>query len=125
MGPYYVSLGRGMGRTEVEGTPYVPRSRSRETTFRENLDDWSRVREEVSALALRVADDVLEEGRDVARVGVKVRYAPFLTRTRSITLPEATRDAAVLGAAAAEVLGWFDPAKPVRLLGVRAEFVEP
>lgn len=125
MGPYYVSLGRGMGRTEVEGTPYVPRSRSRETTFRENLDDWSRVREEVSALALRVADDVVEEGRDVARVGVKVRYAPFLTRTRSITLPEATRDAAVLEAAAAAVLGWFDPAKPVRLLGVRAEFVEP
>lgn len=123
MGPYYVSLGRGMGRTEMEGAAYVPRSRSRETTFDENLEDWDRVRAEVAALAARVAADVAGEARDVARVGVKVRYAPFLTTTRSRTLDAPTRDPAVLEAAALEVVEWFRRDRAVRLLGVRAEFV--
>ncbi|WP_181783372.1 DNA polymerase IV [Pseudonocardia pini] len=124
MGPYYVSLARGMGRTEMEGAPYVPRSRSRETTFAENIEDWARVRAEVAALAARVSADVAEEGRDVARVGVKVRYAPFLTTTRSLTLAGPTRDPAHLEAAALEVAGWFRTDRPVRLLGVKAEFVD-
>jgi DNA polymerase-4 len=124
MGPYYVSLGRGMGRTEMEASPYVPRSRSRETTYPANLEDWTAVLAEVSALSARVAEDVAAEGRDVARVGVKVRYAPFLTRTRSTTLPAPTRDPAVLEAAALEVAGWFRQDRAVRLLGVRAEFVD-
>ena len=33
MGPRYVGIARGQGRTEVMGTPYVPRARSRETTY--------------------------------------------------------------------------------------------
>ena len=124
MGPYYVSLGRGMGRTEMEGAPYVPRSRSRETTYDENIDDWPRVLAEVAALSARVSADVAEEGRDVARVGVKVRYVPFLTTTRSRTLDAPTRDPAVLEAAALEVAGWFRRDRPIRLLGVKAEFAE-
>ncbi|WP_344417080.1 DNA polymerase IV [Pseudonocardia ailaonensis] len=122
MGPYYVSLGRGMGRTEMEATPWVPRSRSRETTFDVNLENWTAVLAEIRVLSARVSGDVEAEGRDVARVGVKVRYAPFLTRTRSLTLPAPTRDPAVLEAAALEVAGWFPHDRPVRLLGVRAEF---
>jgi DNA polymerase-4 len=123
MGPYYVSLGRGTGRTEMEGAPYVPRSRSRETTYDTNIEEWERVLAEISALSARVATDVAVEDRDVARVGVKVRYAPFLTTTRSRTLDEPTRDPAVLEAAALEVVGWFRRDRPIRLLGVKAEFV--
>ncbi|GAA4542619.1 DNA polymerase IV [Pseudonocardia xishanensis] len=124
MGPYYVSLGRGMGRTEMEGAAYVPRSRSRETTYDQDIDDWTRVLAEISALSVRVSADVADEGRDVARVGVKVRYAPFLTTTRSRTLDSPTRDPAVLEAAALEVAGWFRRDRPIRLLGVKAEFAE-
>ena len=121
MGPWYVQLARGLDTDVVEGTPYVARSRSRETTFQTNLTDWALVRAAVSELTLRVAQDVVDEGRPAVRVGVKVRFAPFLTHTRSITLPGPTSDAAALEAAALEVVEWFEHDRPIRLLGVRAE----
>jgi DNA polymerase-4 len=122
LGPWYVQLGRGIGRATVEGTPWVPRSRSHETTFQENLTGWDDVRAEVATLARRVATDIGEEGRPAARVAVKVRFAPFSTYTRSATLDAPTQDAEVLAAAALDVLEKFTSRRPVRLLGVRAEF---
>jgi DNA polymerase-4 len=123
MGPWYVRLARGRGSSSVVGTPYVPRSRSRETTFQTNLADWDQVRVEVVELARRLAADVVAERRLAIRVGVKVRFAPFFTYTRSMTLDEPTSDAAALADAAVRVLERFDDRRPVRLLGVRAEFL--
>jgi DNA polymerase-4 len=122
MGPYYVQLGRGIGRVRVEGTPWVRRSLSHETTFPTDLTDWADVRAEVVALARRVAAEVVPEEREVARVAVKVRFAPFTTRTRSATLTAPTTDAAAIEAGALDVLGLFTPGRAVRLVGVRAEF---
>ena len=121
LGPWYVQLGRGIGRVEVRGEPWVARSHGREETFPADLTDWADVRAAAVALAHRVAEDVRAEGRPAARVGVKVRFAPFTTKTRSITLPEPTSDPATLEAAALEVLERFRPGRPVRLVGVRAE----
>jgi DNA polymerase-4 len=123
MGPWYRDLALGAGDREVTATPWVAKSRSREVTFQENLTDWAVITDEVVKLANRVADDVVIEGRPALRVGVKVRYAPFITRTRSMTLPGPTSDAADIEQAALAVLGWFDTGRAVRLLGVRAEFV--
>ena len=122
MGPYFVQLGRGIGRARVEGTPWVARSRSRETTFPTDLDDWADVRREVAALARRVAADVAAEDRPAARVGVKVRFVPFTTRSRSVTLPTPTADAAEIAAGALAALDMFTTRRAVRLVGVRAEF---
>jgi DNA polymerase-4 len=122
LGPWYVQLGRGIGRATVEGTPWVPRSRSHETTFQENLTEWADVRTEVAALARRVAAEIGTDGRPAARVAVKVRFAPFSTYTRSATLDAPTTDAESFAAAALEVLEKFTSRRPVRLLGVRAEF---
>ncbi|HEY6739925.1 MAG TPA: DNA polymerase IV [Actinopolymorphaceae bacterium] len=122
MGPWYRTLGRGEDRSPVIGTPYVPRSRSRETTFQQNLTDWDDVRREIVRLAQRVTEDVRAEGRPAARVGVKVRFAPFVTQTRSVGLAEPTSDGAVIEAGALAALEKFDARRPVRLLGVRAEF---
>ncbi len=122
MGPRYVGIARGQGRTEVFGTPYVPRARSREVTFQQNLVDRPEVRHQIRLLAEQVTADVRDEGRLVARVGLKVRFAPFVTATRSATLPLATADLAVITAAALEILERFDQDRPIRLLGVRAEF---
>jgi DNA polymerase IV len=122
LGPWYVQLGRGIGRTRVEGTPWVPRSRGHETTFQENLTDWADVRTEVAALARRVAADIDAEGRPAARVAVTVRFAPFSTYTRSVTLDSPTVDPDRLATAALDVLERFTSRRPVRLLGVRAEF---
>ena len=125
MGPWYVQLARGLDSSPVVGTPYVARSRSRETTFQHDLTDWPRIRDAVSQLARRVAGDVLAEQRPAARIGVKVRFAPFFTHTRSMTLAEPTSSAEAIEAAALEVLEWFEHDRPVRLLGVRAEFPAP
>ncbi|MQA13388.1 MAG: DNA polymerase IV [Pseudonocardiaceae bacterium] len=124
MGPWYVQLARGLDRSPVVGTPYVPRSRSREITFQADLTDWAQVRAEVAVLARRVAADVRDDGRPVARVAVKVRFAPFWTHTRSRTLDAPTTDEAALEAAALEVLERFEHDRSIRLLGVRGEFAD-
>ncbi|WP_092526644.1 DNA polymerase IV [Amycolatopsis arida] len=122
LGPWYRQLALGAGDNEVTATPYVPRSRSRETTFQRNLTDRALLDEHVAALAHRVADDVRAEGRPAVRVAVKVRFAPFVTQTRSRTLPAPTGDAGEIERAALELLDRFTLTRPVRLLGVRAEF---
>jgi DNA polymerase-4 len=124
MGPYYWLLANGAGDTEVSDTPYVPRSRSREVTFQEDLTDPAALAEQVRLLARHVAQDVVDEGRPAARIGVKIRYAPFVTKTRSLTLSAPTSAAEEIERAALEVLSDLERDRPVRLLGVRAEFAE-
>lgn len=127
MGPWYRALALGGGDATVTAAPYVPRSRSREVTFQRNVTDPQELERHLVELARRVADDVHEEGRPVARMGVKVRFAPFFTHTRSVTLAAPTRDPAVIGQGARDALARFagdHPLdRPIRLLGVRAEFV--
>jgi DNA polymerase IV len=125
MGPWYRRLGRGADSSPVDATPYVPRGHGRETTFQENLTDWSVVEAETRRLAGRVLEDIETEGRRAVRVGMKLRYAPFETRTRSLTLPGPTFDAVVIEQAALELLGRFDSTRAVRLLGVRLEMESP
>ncbi len=115
-GPWLVLLGRGRGDAEVDPTPYVARSHGREVTFQQNIKDWAQVGEEVARLARQVADEVSE--RIVARVVVKVRFAPFVTVTHGVALTGTIEDAA------RAALGQFTPGRPVRLLGVRAEFAD-
>jgi DNA polymerase-4 len=125
MGPWYRRLGRGVDSAAVDPDPWVPKAHGRETTFQRDLDDWREVTDEVRRLAARVADDLAAEGRPAARVGVKVRYTPFETRQRSLTLPEPSGDAAVLAGAAVTLVGRFDHTRRVRLVGVRAEMTPP
>jgi len=125
IGPWMVQLGRGNGRRTVIGTPWVAKSHSRETTFQQNLEDWQEVRRELTGLVARVHRDVLDDGREVGRVAVKVRFAPFFTSTRSAKLKQPTAELAALETAVLEVLERFDHERAVRLLGVRAEFADP
>jgi nucleotidyltransferase/DNA polymerase involved in DNA repair len=122
IGPWLVQTARGLGSAEVSAEPYVPRSRSRETTFQHNIADWARVREEVLRLAGQVTRDVEAEQRPAVRIVVKVRHAPFFTSTHGQTLAEPTSDEALIGQAALAALDKFTDRRPVRLLGVRAEF---
>jgi DNA polymerase-4 len=122
MGPWYVQMGRGLAREEVRGTPWVRKSRSRETTFQTDLDDWEQVRAETAALARRVASDMAGDEREALRVAVKLRFVPFSTRQRSATLPSPTTDPGVFEAAALEVLEKLQRERAVRLVGVRAEY---
>jgi len=125
IGPWLVQLARGIDLSKVTAEPYVPRSRSREVTFQQNLADWEQVKAEVAKIAGTVSDDVAAEGRPAARIVVKVRYAPFFTKTHGYSLAEPTSDPAAIEKAALAALDGFTRKDPVRLLGVRAEFAEP
>jgi DNA polymerase-4 len=124
IGPWLKWIGHGEDLSPVTAEPHVAKSRSREVTFQQDLADWADVEREVAAVARRVAADVQADGRPAGRVGVKVRFVPFFTHLRSMKLPAPTDDADELAAAALEVLRRFQPGRPVRLLGVRAEFAE-
>ncbi|GAA1140327.1 DNA polymerase IV [Nocardioides aquiterrae] len=128
MGPWYHRLGRGADTSPVDATPWVPRAHGREETFQQDLDTPEQVAAAVRALTGRVLADIRAEGRPAARVGLKVRFVPFVTVSRSLTLPEPTYDLAVLEAAAVSLLDRLDErdrGRPVRLLGVRLEMVPP
>ena len=121
-GPWLVQTARGLSAAPVDAAPYVPRSHGQEVTFQRDITDWEQVRNEVTRLARRVAAGIAGEQRPARRVVVKVRYAPFITQTHGHPLPAATSDAAAIEEAALAALGQFRPGRPVRLLGVRAEF---
>jgi nucleotidyltransferase/DNA polymerase involved in DNA repair len=146
-GPWLVLLANGRGEQTVDDTPYRARSHGREVTYQQDLTDWSEVSGEVARLAETVAaelagaaggggaaggngnggagrDGAAGEGRlrPAVRVVVKVRFAPFITVTHGQPLAEPTVAAGLIRAAALAALERFTPGRPVRLLGVRAEF---
>ena len=123
-GPRIRSLGTGEDDGEVTAEPYVPRGRSHERTFQQDLTDPGAIRRETERVARELVDEVPDD-RTVIRVVVKVRFAPFFTSTHAMKLVERTRDPDRIVNAALEVLGRFDMTRPVRLLGVRAEFADP
>lgn len=125
LGPWYIRLARGIDPSRVTGTPYHARSRSRETTFQQNLTDWEEVGREVDRLTREVANDVAAEQRPAVQIVVKVRYAPFTTRTHGQRLVEPTYDTETMVRAARDALVAFRSDRPVRLLGVRAELAKP
>jgi nucleotidyltransferase/DNA polymerase involved in DNA repair len=143
-GPWLVMLGRGIGDRDVDPSPYVAKGHGREETFQVNISSWDRVRDELTRIAGLLAADLVGTGlvgtglagtdlagtdladtdlagtgagRPVARVVVKVRYAPFITETHGVALKDMT-----LAEAALTALDRFTSRRPVRLLGVRAEF---
>jgi DNA polymerase-4 len=125
MGPWYHRLGRGVDTSPVDATPWVPRAHGREETFQQDLDDWAEVEAAVRRITRRVVEDIDREGRPAFRVGLKLRYRPFITISRSHKLPEPTFDPELLGDAAAALLDRVEKDRPVRLLGVRLEMVPP
>jgi DNA polymerase-4 len=125
MGPWYRRLGRGADTSPVDPTPYVARGRSREVTFQQNLDDWAQIAIEARTIALAVSDDLLGYGRPATRLTLKVRYAPFDTRTKSRKLPAPTSEPEEIATVIASLVAALDHERAVRLLGVRAEMQDP
>ncbi|MFF3028412.1 DNA polymerase IV [Microbacterium sp. NPDC057944] len=125
MGIWYRDLGAGIGPAIVDDTPWVARSHSRETTFQRNLTTAEEVEVAIRELAASAFDDCAAEERAVVRVHLKVRYAPFETKTFGRKLAEPTLDRDQVVAAALELGGTLDRDREVRLLGVRAEMTMP
>ena len=124
MGPWYAELGRGDGASVVDDTPWVARGHSRETTFQRDLTEPAQVDDAVRELTARVLEDVVAEGRPVVGLTLKVRYAPFVTKTHARKLPE-TFDRDEILAQALDLAAGIEADRPIRLLGLRAEMAMP
>ncbi len=143
-GGHLRELGRGEGRAWPDDSPWVARAHGRETTYQRNLE----TREEIAAALRELADQVVQDvsadaagvpdgppaGRQVMRVFLKVRFAPFFTYQRSRKLASPTIHPTVLTAtalalydalAALALYDALEDSRPVRLLGVRAEMTTP
>ena len=123
-GPWIRNLGTGEDDGEVTAEPYVPRGQSHERTFQQDLTDPDEIRQQTERIARELVAD-LPRDRPVIRVTVKVRFAPFFTSTHGVPLAEPTRDPGPDQFRRARRPFRFDLDRPVRLLGVRAEFDEP
>jgi DNA polymerase-4 len=117
-----LALGGGPDDAELVTTPRQPKSRGRQATFPSDLTDPAEIRERLTALATEVGEEVFTAGHSVVRVAVTVRTASFWTRTRSRTLPAASREVADVVEGALVALNRFEINRPVRLLGVRVDF---
>ncbi len=138
-GPWLRRLGRGVDPSPVDATPWVARGHGREETFQEDLTDWADVVAATRRITGRVAEDVAAEGRPVVRVGLKIRFRPFVTLTRIHKLAAPIEvaggagsaggaDGAAVAALADEAVALLDRVekdRPVRLLGVRLEMADP
>jgi DNA polymerase-4 len=120
IGPNLKLAALGGHDSPLVDTPHVARSRSREVTFERDLTDRGEIDEQIRRLAVEVTASVVDEGRRVTHVAVKVRTPTFFTRSRIAKLPEPTTDPAEvarMAAVVAERVELLD--RPVRLLGVR------
>lgn len=120
-GPWLADLATGDDDAIVTDEPHVPRGRSHERTFQVDLTDPDEIQEQTELIARELAAD-LPEVRPVVRITVKVRFAPFFTATHAVKLDRPTTDPDLVARGALDALARFDLDRPVRLLGVRAEF---
>ena len=124
-GPWLARLARGEDTSPVSDAPWIPKGVSRERTFQVDLVTRDEVLRELDRLAFETSEDVRKDGRPAVRVVVKVRLVPFITKTRGLALPAPTSAPEDIAAGARAALARFPPTdRPVRLLGVRAEFGE-
>jgi DNA polymerase-4 len=95
------------------------KSQSSETTFDYDVADRERLR----TVMRELSEDLCKrlEKRDLRgrTIGIKVRLDDWTTVTRARTLEHPTHDLEEVSAIALELLEEYDPARPVRLLGVR------
>ncbi|BDZ45159.1 DNA polymerase IV [Naasia aerilata] len=124
MGPWYAQLGRGDGTRVVDDTPWVARGHSRETTYQRNLSEPDEVEDALRELTAQVLEDVAAEGRPVIGLTLKVRYAPFVTRTFAHRIAS-TFDRETVLAEVLALAGRFEAGRAIRLLGLRAEMPMP
>jgi DNA polymerase-4 len=118
-------LAWGRDPRDVE-TTRVEKSIGTESTFPQDVRDTERLLTELLALADRCAARLRAQSVMARVVSVKVRTSDFRTVTRARTLPSPADTAAQMSGALRELFADVDlRGMPVRLLGVRAENLEP
>ena len=105
--------------SEVETERGAAKSRSNERTFDEDIADLARLEGILREMGRELAEALQQRGRRGRTIAIKVRLDDWTTVTRARTVEGATNDPAIVIDTAVELLRAYDPARPVRLLGVR------
>ena len=114
-----VKRARGLDDELVDGSPHVPRSISRETTFAHDTTDVRIVATALGSLARSAAASLRDEKLRARAVVVKWRDSEFRTFTARTRLPTASsRDPDVLDAVESLQRRRHDPRRRLRLVGV-------
>ncbi|HEX2160695.1 MAG TPA: DNA polymerase IV [Thermoleophilaceae bacterium] len=123
LGPQLARLARFEDERQLE-TERVRKSESRETTFDRDLSGLAELEPVLERLARQLSEELAEHGRSGRTIGIKVRLDDFSTLTRARTVERPANDFATVHGVALELLRALDPARPVRLLGVRVAAME-
>jgi DNA polymerase-4 len=118
LGPHLRTLARFEDERPLQ-TTRIAKSESRETTFERDLRGIEALQPVLDRLAGELCETLARQGASGRTVGIKLRLDDFSTHTRARTMDEPTNDVGVVRRLASELLREFDPARPVRLLGVR------
>ncbi|HWV50139.1 MAG TPA: DNA polymerase IV [Microbacterium sp.] len=124
LGQRLTELARGEDPRAVE-TTRVEKSVGHEETFEVDITDREMLRSELLRLSDRVAARLRRADWETRTVAIKIRFDDFTTVNRSQTLAEPTAVGQRIGTAAQELFEQIDRRSPVRLVGVRAEKLQP
>jgi DNA polymerase IV len=124
MGERVWHLARGIDAREVD-TTRIEKSIGHEETFSDDIADPAILRTELRRLADRVGARLRSNGWEARTISIKVRYSDFTTLSRSQTLAEPSAVGQRIGEAAIELFSSLEMPLPIRLLGVRAEKLQP
>lgn len=103
----------------------MPKSLSVERTFKEDVKDYSLVKDEAMDAASELIRRVKSSGYAFRVGGVKIRFRGFETHTRERTMTSHTDSEAALREVVDSLLAEFAKAdKPVRLVGVRVSDIQ-
>lgn len=115
---FLLRAARGESSAEVE-TDREAKQISKETTFEKDTRDWAYLEAVLVHLSERCCHTLRARGQSARRVTLKVRYAPFDTKTFATTLPGPTAvDTEILAAVRTLIEKAKVRSAPIRLIGV-------
>jgi DNA polymerase-4 len=117
----------GIDSRRVEPIDVPPVSISHEETFERDIDDRTRLHDELTRMADNLGRRLHERGLFARTVTTKLRYGDFTTRTRSETMAAATDDAQRIASVASALLDRALDQRPgaLRLVGVGVSGLQP
>ncbi len=118
LGPHLAALARFEDERPVV-TVRPTKSESRETTFDYDLRGLEALEPVLERLTAELCQTLARSEHRGRTIGIKLRFDDFSTVTRARSLQVPVNDLETVLAVARELLRRLDPARPVRLLGVR------
>lgn len=108
----------GYGNDEVDLEPWDPKSIGNSSTFMQDTDDFSEIKEMISSLAKEVSERAQAERKKGLTVQLVIKDTEFKTINRSMTFKEPTNDYQTIFDRALTLLERHYKGQPIRLVGV-------